>query len=84
MKKILVILLLLAGIWVGTRPATIERVQRISSIIAVLKEDARSAFVDAPIEKAKLDFKREAEEQVRKDTEARMKEIDEAIRKSQE
>ena len=68
MKIIYYSLFILFALWVVSHPN-----------IKYLLKGLGSVFIDAPIAKAKSDFRAAAEEQARRDAEARMKQIDAAI-----
>lgn len=70
-QKIPLILIIIFGIWLYNNPNT-----------KALMKGLRGSFVDAPIKKAKSDFRKQAEEKARKQAEKRMKEIDDAIDKA--
>jgi hypothetical protein len=68
MKKIPYIIILLFVIWLVNHPNTKALIKGISSVA-----------VDAPIAKAKSDFREAAEKRAQQEAEARMKQIDAAI-----
>jgi hypothetical protein len=70
MKAVIRISLLIFAIWLFNHPNA-----------HALYIGLRSAFIEAPLAKAKDDFRQEAERQMQKREEARMKEIDAALEK---
>lgn len=68
MKTIFDILLLVFAIWLINHPNAKALYKGISSV-----------FIDAPLAKAKADFRAGAEEHARQEAEARMKQIDAAV-----
>lgn len=70
MRTIIRIALFILVIWVANHPNTKALIKGVSSVV-----------VDAPVEKARSDFRAEAEKQVKAREEARAKEIDAALEK---
>lgn len=82
MKKLPLILLLVIGVLIATRPANLARIQGVIDIVRELGSEAHSAFVDEPIAQSKEKFRKELEQQAKEEAEARFKQIDEAVDRS--
>jgi RNA polymerase-binding transcription factor DksA len=70
MRTIIRIAVFIFVVWLANHPNTKALIKGVSSVM-----------VEAPVEKAKADFRAEAERQVKAREEARAKEIDAAIEK---
>lgn len=68
MRTIFQILLLIFAIWLANHPNTKALIKGVSSVA-----------VEAPVEKAKADFRAGAEKHAQQEAEARMKQIDASI-----
>lgn len=73
MRTIIRIAVFIFVVWLANHPNTKALIKGVSSVV-----------VEAPVEKAKADFRAEAEKQAKAREEARAKEIDAALEKMEQ